>query len=265
MFRSRESLRSDPPQRRLVGAAPDDVRGLHVVHRLRDVGALQGDHYDFGNYLSPFYSPELFGDSPHAGSGPKPAAWPPLAAVLAGAADPAVPGWLPLHLLLLPRRLLQGVLGRPAVLRRRRAAQRATAASDSFPLSSRTSTATSCTSRCVFLVLLAHDVVEGALVRRSGDRRTRRSASASARSSCSSTSCCSAATRFGCHSLRHLVGGVLDQLSRAPVRKTALRLRRAASTAGTCCGRGAACSAVGFADLYVRLCSMGVWHDWRIF
>jgi len=21
---------------------------------------------------------------------------------------------------------------------------------------------------------------------------------------------------------------------------------------------------VGFADIYVRLCSMGVWHDWRI-
>ncbi|PYJ88570.1 MAG: succinate dehydrogenase, partial [Verrucomicrobia bacterium] len=21
---------------------------------------------------------------------------------------------------------------------------------------------------------------------------------------------------------------------------------------------------VGFTDLYVRLCSMGVWHDWRI-
>jgi hypothetical protein len=21
---------------------------------------------------------------------------------------------------------------------------------------------------------------------------------------------------------------------------------------------------VGFSDLYVRLCSMGVWHDWRI-
>ena len=22
---------------------------------------------------------------------------------------------------------------------------------------------------------------------------------------------------------------------------------------------------VGFTDLYVRLCSMGIWHDWRIF
>ena len=31
---------------------------------------LQGDHYHYGNYLSPLYSPELFGDSPHAIFGP---------------------------------------------------------------------------------------------------------------------------------------------------------------------------------------------------
>ena len=28
--------------------------------------AFQGTHYTFGNYLSPFYSPELFGVSPDA-------------------------------------------------------------------------------------------------------------------------------------------------------------------------------------------------------
>src|SRR5258708_6259673 len=38
--------------------------------------AFQNAHYTFGPYLSPFYSPELFGDSPHAWFGPKPAAWP---------------------------------------------------------------------------------------------------------------------------------------------------------------------------------------------
>jgi hypothetical protein len=30
----------------------------------------QGENYHFGNYLSPLYSPELFGDSPHAMFGP---------------------------------------------------------------------------------------------------------------------------------------------------------------------------------------------------
>src|SRR5947209_7086909 len=38
--------------------------------------ALQGAHYTSGPYLSPMYSPELFGDSPHSWFGPKPAWWP---------------------------------------------------------------------------------------------------------------------------------------------------------------------------------------------
>ena len=38
--------------------------------------AFQGDHYTDGPYLSPFYSPELFGSSPHSWFGPKPPSWP---------------------------------------------------------------------------------------------------------------------------------------------------------------------------------------------
>ena len=38
--------------------------------------AFQGKNYYFGNYVSPFYSPELFGNSPHSWFGPKPAWWP---------------------------------------------------------------------------------------------------------------------------------------------------------------------------------------------
>ena len=38
--------------------------------------AFQNAHYEFGPYLSPFYSPVLFGDSPHSWFGSKPAAWP---------------------------------------------------------------------------------------------------------------------------------------------------------------------------------------------
>ena len=40
--------------------------------------AFQNAHYTFGPYLSPFYSPELFGSSPHAWFGPKPGWWPAL-------------------------------------------------------------------------------------------------------------------------------------------------------------------------------------------
>jgi len=38
--------------------------------------ALQGVHYRFGPYLSPFYSPEILGDAAHAWFGGKPGWWP---------------------------------------------------------------------------------------------------------------------------------------------------------------------------------------------
>jgi hypothetical protein len=69
---------------------------------------------------------------------------------------------------------------------------------------------------------------------------------------------------FGCHSLRHLIGGFLDEPSKKPV-----------------CAKGFACVSclnrrhmmwawlslfwVGFTDVYVRLCAMGIWHDFRFF
>jgi hypothetical protein len=68
---------------------------------------------------------------------------------------------------------------------------------------------------------------------------------------------------LGCHSLRHLVGGMLDQLSRRPVRKTTY-------DCVSCLNRRhmlfAWCSlfSVAFSDLYIRMCSMGIWTDWRL-
>ena len=68
---------------------------------------------------------------------------------------------------------------------------------------------------------------------------------------------------LGCHSLRHLVGGALDVMTGRPVRKTAY-------DCVSCLNRGhmrwawASLIWVGFTDLYIRMLSMGVWHDLRI-
>jgi hypothetical protein len=68
---------------------------------------------------------------------------------------------------------------------------------------------------------------------------------------------------FGCHSMRHVAGGCVDQLSRHPL---GLKTYECVS----CLNRRHMVWAwlslfgVGFADLYVRLCSMGVWTDFRI-
>lgn len=68
---------------------------------------------------------------------------------------------------------------------------------------------------------------------------------------------------FGCHCSRHLIGGRLDRISEAPIRAkcyscvSALNKRHMAWAWVSLCW-------VGFSDIYVRLCSMGVWRDWRI-
>src|SRR5690606_18403775 len=50
--------------------------GLSVFLVYSTWAAFQNAHYTFGPYLSPFYAPELFGDSPHAWFGPRPEWWP---------------------------------------------------------------------------------------------------------------------------------------------------------------------------------------------
>jgi hypothetical protein len=68
---------------------------------------------------------------------------------------------------------------------------------------------------------------------------------------------------LSCHSLRHLVGGGLDLLSRRPV-------RRVAYACVTCLNSRHLIWAwmsllwVAFSDVYVRLCSMGIWTDVRL-
>jgi hypothetical protein len=68
---------------------------------------------------------------------------------------------------------------------------------------------------------------------------------------------------FGCHSLRHLIGGMLDQMSRKPARQRAYLCVSCLNRRHMLWAWTSLCS-VMFADLYVRLCSMGVWRDVRI-
>ena len=67
---------------------------------------------------------------------------------------------------------------------------------------------------------------------------------------------------FGCHALRHLIGGFRDQLSKSPT--------YSAYQCVSCLNRRHMSWAwlslfwVGFSDLYVRMCAMGIWHDFRL-
>jgi hypothetical protein len=217
--------------------------------------AFQGNHYRFGPYLSPFYSPELFGDAQESWFGAKPS-W--------------YPSWLPFSPALL-------ILWAPGGFRLTcyyyRGAyykafwldppscavgepRKSYCGESSLPLIIQNIHRYFLYLALIFLVLLAHDVWKamwfdghfgigvGTLV-------------------LAVNFVLLSGYALGCHSLRHLIGGRLDQLSRAKVRYPAYRCV-------SCLNRKhmvwAWCSlfSVMFADVYVRLCSMGVWTDWRI-
>ena len=68
---------------------------------------------------------------------------------------------------------------------------------------------------------------------------------------------------LGCHSLRHLVGGRKDTLSNKPVQHALWRWVSKLN------GRHMMFAWfslfwVGFSDIYIRLCSMGIFTDYRI-
>jgi hypothetical protein len=69
---------------------------------------------------------------------------------------------------------------------------------------------------------------------------------------------------MGCHSLRHLVGGKYNVLSNKPARSKCY-------DCVSCLNRKHMWWAwfslvwVAFSDIYIRLCSMGIWSDFRIF
>jgi hypothetical protein len=224
--------------------------------------AFQGKHYTYGPYLSPFYSPELFGDSPHAWFGPKPEWW---------------PAWLVFSpaLLILPFPGLFRVtcyyyrgayykafwmdppactVGEPRKRYRGEA---------SFPLILQNLHRYSLYVSLVFLLVLAHDVWKALWFTDPATGRVAFGIGVGTIVLTVNVTLLGGYT-LGCHSMRHVIGGYLDRLAGHPV-------RRRAYDCSSCLNRSHmwwawwSLFSVAFADVYVRLCSMGVWTDWRLF
>lgn len=215
--------------------------------------AMQGNHYEYGPYLSPFYSPLIFGASPHAWFAERPAfipAWVTAAMLILWA-----PGGFRVTCYYYRGAYYKAFWSDPPSCavgepRKKYLGER------SFPLIFQNIHRYFLYLALVFIVLLAHDVWKalwfdghfgigvGTLV---------------LAANVTLLSCYT----FGCHSFRHLVGGVKDRLAGAPVRH---RAYDCVSCLNSRHMLFAWCSlfTVGFSDLYIRLCSMGIWHDWRI-
>lgn len=229
--------------------------GLSTFIAYATWAAFQGANYHFGPYLSPFYSPEFYGNSPHAWFGTLPSWWPngvpfsPALLILwapagfrftcyyyrgtyykAFWADP------PACAVGEPRK---GYIGESA-----------------WPLRIQNIHRYFLYVAIIFIALLAFDAVKafwftdgfgvgvGSIV-------------------LTVNVILLAGYTFGCHSLRHLVGGRIDCISESPTCHT---LYKGCSALNKRHALWAWCSlfSVMFADLYVRMCATGAWKDYRL-
>jgi hypothetical protein len=222
--------------------------------------AFQGEHYRFGPYLSPFYSPELLGSA---------TAW-------FGGRPGWIPTWIPFTAALL---ILWAPGGfrltcyyyRGAYYKAFWADPPACAVGEprhnyrgerKFPLILQNVHRYFLYLALLFLIILSYDVYE-AVWFRDGSGGVQFGIGVGTLVLLANVILLGGYT-FGCHSLRHLVGGRCDQVSNKPIQHSAWKFvsvfnRRHMPFAWL------SLFWVAFSDIYVRLCSMEIWHDYRIF
>ena len=224
--------------------------------------AFQGKHYTFGPYLSPFYSPELFGDSPHAWFGPKPAWWPGWAPFSPALLILWAPGGFRLTCYYYRGAYYKAFWAEPPSCTVGEPRKRYLGEA-SFPLIMQNVHRFFLRLAEPILLVLAWDVFKATRFADPATGQTHFGIGVGTLVLAANVVLLGCYT-LGCHSLRHLIGGRKDELSKS------VALRGTAYQCVGCLNRRhmmwAWCSlcSVGFSDLYVRLCSMGIWTDWRL-
>ena len=223
--------------------------------------AFQSAHYEYGPYLSPFYSPLLYGDGPHSWFGAKPGWWPGALPFSAALLILWAPGGFRFTCYYYRGAYYKAFWADPpscAVGEPRKSYL----GERSFPLVLQNVHRYFLYIALLFLIVLWYDVWTALWFTDPATGRQEFGIGVGTLVLATNVTLLSGYT-FGCHSLRHVVGGVLDQLSRHPVR---LKLYDAACAFNCRHMHWAWTSlfSVALADLYVRLCSMGILTDWRI-
>jgi hypothetical protein len=224
--------------------------------------AFQGEHYHYGPYLSPFYAPELWGESPHAWFGTKPPWWPGFLTFSPALLILPFPGGFRFTCYYYRGAYYKAFWADPpscAVGEPRKSYL----GENSFPLILQNVHRFFMWVAIVFIALLAYDVwnafwftnpVTGAKEFGIGVGTIVLGVNV----------VLLASYTWGCHVLRHVVGGRKKEISKSPV----------CDMAYTCVSGlnvrhqlFAWCSlfSVMFADVYVRMCSMGIFTDVRLF
>jgi hypothetical protein len=223
--------------------------------------ALQGDHYWYGPYLSPFYSPELYGSSPHPWFGAVPSAW---------------PAWLPFSPAIL---ILWAPVGFRLTCYYYRGAyykafwgdppsctvgepRHAYRGEHAFPLIIQNVHRYFLYFALLLLVFLAHDAWKAMWFENPSTGTTSFGVGVGTIVLTINVIMLGSYT-LSCHSLRHLIGGCADCLGDRSTRRAMYSCASTLNRRHMVFAWGSL-FVVGFSDLYIRLCSMGIWTDWRI-
>ncbi|MFN0099757.1 MAG: succinate dehydrogenase [Gemmatimonadaceae bacterium] len=222
--------------------------------------AFQNAHYTFGPYLSPFYSPELWGASPHAWFGPKPAWWPAFVPFSPALIILPVPALFRFTCYYYRGAYYKAFWADPPACsvgepRKTYWGER------SFPLVMQNLHRYGLLLSFIFLIFLWHDAWLG-LWWDDGVGGTRFGMGVGSLVMIVNCALLSGYT-LGCHSMRHIIGGLRDKMWKSPVPKFAYDCSSA-------CNRGHmnwawfSLFGVALTDVYIRLCSMGILTDLRI-
>src|ERR1051326_7972475 len=222
--------------------------------------AWQGKNYWWGPYLSPLYSPELYGSSPHRWFGPQPKWWPTAIHFSPALIVLWAPGLFRLTCYYYRGAYYKAFWADPpacpvAEPRKKYWGE------NSFPLIVQNIHRYFMYVALFFILFLSYDVWKALWFT---DASGKKSFGIGVGTLVLAVNVVLlSGYTFGCHSLRHLIGGFIDPLSGSPV-------RRRAYICVTCFNRRHMLWAwmslfwVMFSDVYIRLCAIGVWKDWRI-
>jgi len=235
--------------------------GLSIFIVYSTWAAFQGQNYFFGNYISPFYSPEILGDSPHSWFGPKPNWWPywlifsPALLVL------WAPGGFRLTCYYYSGAYYKSFWADPPACavgepRKKYLGEH------SFPLIMQNLHRYFLYLAVLFVAYLAYDVWKALWFADPSTGRASFGIGVGTLVLAANVVLLGGYT-LGCHSMRHLAGGRIDRLSESPICQKAY-------DCSSCLTRRhmlwawMSLTSVLFSDVYVRLCAMGIWTDWRI-
>jgi hypothetical protein len=222
----------------------------------------QGEHYTFGPYLSPFYAPELWGSSPHAWFGPLPPFW---------------PSFIPFSpaLLILPfpagfrftcyyyRGAYYKSFWADPVACAVGEPRKSYLGENSFPLIIQNIHRYFLYAALVFIFLLSYDVWLAMWWPSAADPNVKEFGIGLGTLIMATNVVLIGGYTLGCHSLRHLVGGRKNEVSKSPVSDACYSCTSNLNNKHQLFAWASLIS-VMLTDVYIRLCSMGILSDPRL-